>query len=129
MKTQMGLERTLNALIWLQLSAVVSLIFAYNGYCWFFNTSNHVSFSFLKLLGKYYLLFYVLSSVQLAVSVKFTALRIKTNLLILTMGLSLLGVLNIIIYDKINIMVFYDEWIRRGMPDKPISDAIRRWFL
>jgi hypothetical protein len=128
MKPRWRIGRTINLLAWGQLAAVVLMIAAYNGYCWFFNTSNHVGFFFFKLLGQYYLLFFVLSSLELVLAVKYKTLYIKKNVLMLIMAFAVLGVLNIIVYDKLNIMMYYDDWIRRGMPDKPLSDALRRWL-
>lgn len=39
--------------------------------------------------------------------------------------ISAIGVVNIVLFDTLNIMMGYENWARRGMPEKPLGYRVR----
>ena len=83
------------------------------------NSANQTSFDIL-FFGKAFLAF----GLSILIITKFIPKLIGKldKLILIIFALSIITSLNFYLYDYFNIMVEYERWVKKGMPQKPI------WF-
>ena len=98
------------------LIAVLALFLGFNLYSLVFNETNHTSLDTYIFCYIYSLLFFLWL-------IFFRYLKTKNYkhnrlIFILLFTFCLLGIINVILFEKLNIMMFYELWIEKGMPGK-----------
>jgi hypothetical protein len=96
------------------------LLFSINYYAFHLkNSANQTSIDVL-FCGTIFLIFALV--VLLATRLKLKLLKKTDKLILLIFSLFILISLNFFLFDYFNIMVEYDRWLKKGMPEKPF------WF-
>lgn len=88
----------------------ITLLITFNIYSLMLNHTNHSGFNFCWLI----LVFSALLITGFLLD-QFTKMKF---MLLIMMIICISGILNIILFEKMNIMMLYDIWIKKGMPQK-----------
>ena len=63
-------------------------------------------------------IFMALITLLIFILSKKMGITIKPIIYIIIFSFCLIGVINIIVFEKLNIMMNYETWLKKGMPDK-----------
>jgi len=110
------MKTVVNILAVLTLVLILSVIVYFNIYSLILNNSHHTGFD-TYLLAEIFGAFFLCWAGALGYFKylkKYTYYNYKIFLLILI--LSFLGVLNVLLFEKCNIMMYYELWVDKGMP-------------
>jgi hypothetical protein len=102
--------KTVNVLI---LIIVVACLVLFNIFCLILSNSNHTGFD------TYYLVyFFILLGIVSIISFVFSRKKDKVFIIISVILFSLIGIgiINVVLFEKFNIMLQYELWIQKGMP-------------
>jgi hypothetical protein len=97
-------------------SIVLILIASFNLYSLMLNRTNHTGFETYILMGIYAAI--ALSALIVLVLLKVFSFQIELNVYIIILALCLIGILNVIAFEKLNIMMKYETWLKKGIPNK-----------
>lgn len=110
------INKVSSAALWLTALWPLSFFLLFNFYVFILNKTNHTGYDVMKA-ADYFSRLAVLAIFLLLISVVFNRAWVLPCLVLL--GFSMLAAINIHYYDKTNMMVQYDEWGERGLPDRP----------
>ena len=96
------------------------LLFSINYYAFHLKHSANQTSIDVLFCGTIFLIFALV--VLLATRLKLKLLKKTDKLILLIFSLFILISLNFFLFDYFNIMVEYDRWLKKGMPEKPF------WF-
>ncbi len=98
------------------ITLLLLILIVYNYYSLVYNKTNHTGFN-----TKYIFLFFITCGVGLVVLSRLMPMVIpRHDVCISTIMLLLMLIgINMYLFDYFNIMVNYDAWVKRGMPEKP----------
>jgi hypothetical protein len=80
------------------------------------NKTNHTGID-TYILVKIFLIIILFTLIVFIFS-KFYKFNVKSKFLLVVLAICFLGILNVIIYEKLNIMMNYELWLKKGMPNK-----------
>lgn len=95
---------------------VLILITGFNLYAFALNETNHTGFDTYILIKIYIVIF--LLWLFLFIYFKRKGLEYNRVILILIFLIFMAAVLTVVIYEKFNILMYYETWIEKGMPEK-----------
>lgn len=93
------------------LAFILLSIISFNYYALIGNQSNHTGFE----VGKIKIIYLAISALAISLSFLFKSEKRARNILIISGSLGLIFVLNMWIFEKECIMLFYDDWIQKNM--------------
>ena len=96
------------------------LLFIINYYAFHLKHSANQTSLDVLLFGTIFLVLALV--VLLATGLNLKLIKLSDKLILLIFSLFILISINFFIFDYFNIMVEYDRWIKKGMPEKPF------WF-
>jgi hypothetical protein len=94
----------------------VIAIALYNYYSIFLNETNHTSFTVLEICSPF--VFGIVIAIILIGLRYFKKIRHSIVLESILIAVCLIGIVNVAVYEKLNIMMNYDTWAKKGMPEK-----------
>jgi hypothetical protein len=95
---------------------VLLMIIMFNLYSLSINKTNHAGFDISRFFTTYFLMFAL--SIIIPLYHKYKKYECNYKAFILLFIICIIGMINIIIFEKFNIMMPYEVWIKKGMPEK-----------
>lgn len=96
------------------------LLIAFNYYSLSMNATNHTGAP-MDLVTGVYLATFAVSAIIIVIGRKklFHDRKLTYYLFIALAIISFIAFINIVAYEQLNIMMYYKDWIHKGMPNKP----------
>lgn len=109
-----------STLLLIYLLALLGILILFNVYSLLLNESNHTG---LPLAGlSYFYLMTLVVNLILLIIVKFKKLPVESALIVYYLVvLSIVAIINIAAFEKFNVMMEYETWQKKGMPEKPLN--------
>ncbi len=100
--------------------ALAGVLVLFNYYSLFRNATNHTGAP-IGLIAAVYFTTFAISVIIMAVDRKKLIRNRKTTyyLLLALAMISSIAFANIVAFDQLNVMMNYETWLHKGMPDKP----------
>lgn len=115
-----GMQTKFSILLSIYLLTLLGILILFNVYSLLLNESNHTGLP-LTSLSYFYLITLVVNLILLII-VKFKKLPVgNTSLIYYLVILSILAIVNIAAFEKFNVMMEYETWQKKGMPEKPLN--------
>ncbi len=116
---EMVLQTKFNILLWVYLLILLAILIMFNVYSLLLNESNHTGLP-LASLFYFYLISFAINFILLIV-VKFNKISVcNISLIYYLVILSFLAIVNIGAFERFNVMMEYETWQKKGMPEKPL---------
>ena len=112
--------RAMNIIKILVIVGQLVLLFVINYYAIHLKHSANQTSLDVLFCGTIFLIFAFI--VLIATRLKMKLIKLSDKLILLIFSLFILISINFFIFDYFNIMVEYDRWLKKGMPEKPF------WF-
>ncbi|MBN2755492.1 MAG: hypothetical protein JXR81_11625 [Candidatus Goldbacteria bacterium] len=103
-------------IIILAIAVNTGMILLYNCYSLVLNRTNHYGFNTFEVIMPF--MAGILVSIILLIIRYVKKMKYKFILEVVLIGISLMGVANVILFEKLNIMMPYDKWVGKGMIEK-----------
>lgn len=106
-----------------KLLMVAAVLAFFNLYALFLNETNHTGFD--PKIFIYFFTFWIIIDISLVVAVFLGKLPKGSTFHIISSALiAVIGILNVMHFMELGVILGYEEWVARGMPEKPALDSI-----
>jgi len=112
----MSTKAIVNYIMVAAITIVVILIILFNVYSLFISRTNHTGLDFYDVVG-FLIILLTIAIIFLFLTIVFRSSYSKRYLMLLIIFCSI-GILNIVLFEKFNVMMEKSLWGRKGMPNK-----------
>jgi hypothetical protein len=110
------MKRLLLSVLFILLVISMLLFIGFNIFSLLINKTNHMGLNTYALIG-IYVVIGIITFLIYFVTWK-SEFKTKPTIYLFILSICVLGILNIIIFEKLNIMMQYEIWLKKGMPEK-----------